>query len=126
MHVRRRGVTTTFGGGDTAPATAVPSGRSAGMSGSRDRSKLPASPADSANPNPSSPSLPIAPADPITVALVAKAAADLQITHERTHLSKTDIVNRAVSLYEFVDAELRAGAELIVRRDGRDYLVKLM
>ncbi len=96
------------------------------MSGSLDGSKLPASPADSANLTPSSPSLPIILDDPITVALVAKAAADLQITHERTHLSKTDIVNRAVSLYEFVDAELRAGAELIVRRNGQDYLVKLM
>jgi hypothetical protein len=25
-----------------------------------------------------------------------------------------------------VDAETRAGAELIIRRDGQDYLVKLM
>jgi hypothetical protein len=58
--------------------------------------------------------------------LVDKAAADLQITHERTNMSRTDIINRAVSLYEFVDAETRAGAELIIRRDGQDYLVKLM
>ena len=58
--------------------------------------------------------------------LVAKAAADLQNVHERTHLSKTDIVNRAVSLYEFVDAELSAGAELVVRRDGQEYLIKLL
>ena len=69
---------------------------------------------------------PVAPADRITVALVAKAAADLQNTHERTRMSKTDIVNRAVSLYEFVEAELGAGADLIVRRDGQDYLVKLL
>jgi len=93
------------------------------MSGSRDRSKLPASPAHL---NPPRTSLPITLGDPITVVLVAKAAADLQITEERTYLSKTDIINRAVSLYEFVDAELRAGAELIVRRDGQDYLVKFM
>lgn len=71
-------------------------------------------------------SAPVAPADRITVALVAKAAADLQDTHERTRMSKTDIVNRAVSLYEFVEAEMSAGAELIVRRDGQDYLVKLL
>ena len=68
----------------------------------------------------------VAPADRITVALVAKAAADLQNTHERTRMSKTDIVNRAVTLYEFVEAEMRAGADLIVRRDGQDYLVKLL
>jgi hypothetical protein len=41
-------------------------------------------------------------------------------------MSKTDIVNRAVSLYEFVEAEMSAGAELIVRRDGEDYIVKLL
>jgi hypothetical protein len=62
----------------------------------------------------------------ITVALVAKAAADLKKTHDRTRLSRTDIVNRALSLYEFVDAELNAGAELIVRRDGQEHLVKLL
>jgi len=85
---------------------------------------LPAGPADSADPAlPSSPSVH---GDPITVILVDKAAADLQIAHERTHMSKTDIINRAVSLYEFVEAEVRAGAELIIRRDGQDFLVKLM
>ena len=63
---------------------------------------------------------------PITVTLIAKAAADLQITHERTRLSMTDIVNRAVSLYEFVDAELRTGAELILRRYGKDHRIRLL
>jgi hypothetical protein len=62
----------------------------------------------------------------ITVGLVGQAAADLQASHDRTGLSKTDIVNRAITLYEFVDAELRSGAELIVRRDGSDLLVKLL
>lgn len=64
--------------------------------------------------------------DRVTVALVSKAATDLQSTHERTRMSKTDIVNRAVSLYEFVEAEMSAGAELMVRRDGEDYIVKLL
>lgn len=71
-------------------------------------------------------SQPLPSADWITVALVAKAAADLQNTHDRTLLSKTDIVNRAVSLYEFIDAELGGGAELLVRRDGQEHLVTLM
>jgi hypothetical protein len=69
---------------------------------------------------------PVAP-DRITVALVPKAAADLQIVHDRTHQSKTDIVNRAVSLYEFIEAELSAGAELIVRqKDGQEHMIKLL
>jgi len=64
--------------------------------------------------------------DRITVALVRKAAEDLQVLQDRTDLSKTDIVNRAISLYEFIDAELSAGADLIVRRDGKDHLIKLL
>jgi len=74
--------------------------------------------------NPDNP--PVAAAGRITVALVDKAANDLQVTHDRTKMSKTDIVNRALSLYEFVDAELSEGAELIVRRDGKDHFIKLL
>ncbi len=63
----------------------------------------------------------------ITVGLVAKAATDLERTHERTRLTRTDIVNRAISLYEFLDAELDSGAELtLCRRDGTRQLVKLL
>ena len=69
---------------------------------------------------------PLAAVEQITVALVAQAAADLQRTHDRTRLSKTDIVNRALSLYEFIDAELNEGAELIVRRHGRNHLLKFL
>jgi hypothetical protein len=85
------------------------------MAGSRSGSRLP-----------SPDSQTVAAVDRITVALVAKAAADLQNLHERTRLSKTDIVNRAISLYEFVDAELSAGAELVVRSDGQEHLIKLL
>jgi len=62
----------------------------------------------------------------ITVALVAKAAADLKKVHDRTQMSRTDIINRALSLYEFIDAELNAGADLVVRRDGQEHLIKLL
>jgi hypothetical protein len=55
-------------------------------------------------------------AERITVALIPKASADFQRTLSRSHLSKTDIINRALSLYEFVDAERSAGSEFIVRR----------
>jgi hypothetical protein len=70
--------------------------------------------------------VPAAVIERITVSLVGKAAADLRRTHTRTRLSKTDIVNRAVSLYEFIDDELSRGAELIVKHPGRpDHVIKL-
>jgi hypothetical protein len=70
---------------------------------------------------------PAAAVDRLSVSLVAKASGDLQRTHDRTRLSKTDIINRAVSLYEFIEAELGAGAELIRRREGQqDQLIKLL
>jgi hypothetical protein len=54
-------------------------------------------------------------ADRITVALVPKAGEDLQRLQERTGLSKTDLVNRAISLYEFIEAQVQAGNDLLVR-----------
>jgi hypothetical protein len=51
----------------------------------------------------------------ITVALVPKAGEDLQRLQDRTSLSKTDLVNRAITLYEFIDAQQRAGRGLQIR-----------
>jgi hypothetical protein len=51
----------------------------------------------------------------ITVVLLPKAAAGLACLQERTGLSKTDLVNRAISLYEFADSRLRDGRDLILR-----------
>jgi hypothetical protein len=62
----------------------------------------------------------------ITVGLVRMAAADLTRTRDRSGLSQTDIVNRALTLYEFIDAELSDGAELYMRRDGHQYVIKLL
>jgi hypothetical protein len=63
----------------------------------------------------------------ITIPLIEKASDDLRIIYDRTGLSRTDIVNRAISLYAFIDAELRSHALLIVRRrDGKDHLIKLL
>lgn len=53
--------------------------------------------------------------DRITVALIPKVGEDLQLLQDRTNLSKTDITNRAITLYEFIDAQLRAGRELLIR-----------
>lgn len=51
----------------------------------------------------------------ITVALIPKAGDDLKSLQSRTNLSKTDITNRAISLYEFIDAQQRAGRDLLIR-----------
>jgi hypothetical protein len=55
------------------------------------------------------------PPERITVALIPKAAADLQGLQEATGLSKTDLANRAISLYAFIDAQLRDGKEVLIR-----------
>jgi hypothetical protein len=62
----------------------------------------------------------------ITVSLVEKAAADLRRIIGRTRLSQTDVVNRALTLYEFVDSEMSSGAEIIVRRDGKEHRIVLL
>jgi hypothetical protein len=50
----------------------------------------------------------------ITVALIPKAAADLQKLLARTGLSKTDITNRAITAYEFIEAQISAGKEVVI------------
>ena len=54
----------------------------------------------------------------ITVSLIPAAEDHLRRLQERTNMSKTDLVNRAITSHEFFDAQLRAGHELMVR-DGR-------
>jgi hypothetical protein len=61
------------------------------------------------------PQSPVSATERITVALIPKAAADLQRLQERSGLSKTDLTNRAISLYEFIDTQLREGRELLIR-----------
>jgi hypothetical protein len=53
--------------------------------------------------------------DRITIALIRKVADDLQRLQDRTSLSKTDLVNRAITLYEFIEAHQRAGNDLLIR-----------
>jgi hypothetical protein len=65
-------------------------------------------------------------ADRVTVALVPKAAGDLQQSVERTSLSKTDIINRAVTLFEFVDSRLSDGAELLIRDPATGEIERIM
>lgn len=66
-------------------------------------------------------------AERITVALVPKAAADLEASRARSGLSKTDVVNRALSLHEFITGRIAAGDELVLRAgDGTAQLVHLI
>jgi hypothetical protein len=54
-------------------------------------------------------------ADRITVALIPRVVEDLKHLHGRTALSGTDIANRAIALYRFIDEQLRAGQEVLIR-----------
>jgi hypothetical protein len=67
-------------------------------------------------------------ADRITVALIPQSADHLQALQGRTGLSKTDIVNRAISLYEFVDSQMRADQDLIIRdkKTGETQLIRFL
>jgi len=51
----------------------------------------------------------------ITVALVPKVAEELQRLQSRTNLSKTDLANRAITLYDFIDTQISAGREVLIR-----------
>jgi hypothetical protein len=66
--------------------------------------------------------------DRITVALIPQSSTDLQRLQDKTSLSKTDLVNRAITLYEFIDSQLRAGQDLIIRnqKTGETQLVRFM
>jgi hypothetical protein len=49
------------------------------------------------------------------VALIPKAGQDLQRLQDQTSLSTADIVNRAITLYQFIEAQRSAGHDLLIR-----------
>lgn len=57
-------------------------------------------------------------AERITVGLMPKVADDLERMQLSSGLSKTDLVNRAISLAAFMDRQFTAGNELLIR-DGK-------
>jgi hypothetical protein len=62
-----------------------------------------------------------------TVGLISQAVSDLAKAMERSRLSGVDIVNRAISLYAFLDEALSSGSELLLRRpDGEIHSVDLI
>ena len=62
------------------------------------------------------------------MALIPQSTADLQALQDRSGLSKTDLVNRAITLYEFIDAQLRGGHDLLIRdkQTGETQLVRFL
>jgi hypothetical protein len=48
----------------------------------------------------------------ITVTLIPQVHYELDQLHARTKLSRTDIANRAITLYDFFDKQVRAGRDL--------------
>ncbi|ALG11724.1 hypothetical protein [Kibdelosporangium phytohabitans] len=60
------------------------------------------------------------------VALIPEAAQAIDKLQQRTGLKKVDLVNRALLIYEFIDAEMRGGSQILLRdSEGRDQLVKI-
>ena len=51
----------------------------------------------------------------ITTSLTPRTAEELSAMREATGHSKSDLINRAISLYAFVTGQLEAGMELLVR-----------
>ena len=66
--------------------------------------------------------------DRITVALVPKASEALQRLMASTGFSKTDVVNRAITLYEYVDSQMQAGQDLILKdpKSGESQVIRLL
>jgi len=51
----------------------------------------------------------------ITVGLIPRTVSELEELQALSGMSKTDIVNRAISFYAFVEERLRAGQEVVLR-----------
>lgn len=102
----------------------APSGKTTtGEDGTPPQGHEPESPADV----PTSPDHSATP-DRITVSLIPRARRDLQQLHDKTSLSKTDIVNRAITLYEFIEAQLSADQDILIRdrKTGEVHVIRLI
>jgi hypothetical protein len=66
--------------------------------------------------------------DRMTISLIPRTVKELEQLHEKTGLSKTDIVNRAISLYAFATQQTDSGQDLVIRnRDtGEQQLIQLL
>ena len=62
----------------------------------------------------------------IAIALIPPAMADLQRLQARTNLSQADITNRAITLYEFIEAQLSAGWEILIRNESTGEIQRVL
>lgn len=51
----------------------------------------------------------------MTVGFLSNVAGELDSIAARSGMTKTDIINRAVTLYAYVDARIAAGDDLLIR-----------
>lgn len=67
-------------------------------------------------------------ASQITVALIPSVNDQLRQLVERTKMSKTDVINRAITLYEFVDAQVQTNREVLIRdkQTGEAQIVRIL
>jgi hypothetical protein len=66
-------------------------------------------------------------AERLTVGLIGDAVAAVSRLQARSGLKKVDILNRAAIVYEFFDAEIRQGKEVILRdAEGGEERVKII
>lgn len=61
----------------------------------------------------------------VTVSLIPRASAELAHLQKETSLSRTDLINRAISLYAFVSEQREAGRELAVH-DPQDDTTRIV
>lgn len=62
----------------------------------------------------------------VNVVLVPAAARAIAQLVERTGMKKVDVVNRALQIFEFLDAEGRTGMDLILRGSGSEQRVRFL
>jgi hypothetical protein len=63
----------------------------------------------------------------VTVALIPAARAAVTQTAGRTGLSETDVINRALQAYAYLEEQVAAGSEVLVRHpDGTVHQVMFL
>ena len=61
-----------------------------------------------------------------SVVLIPRAQEALDLTAGRMGLSKTDVMNRALQAYAFLEEQMATGATILVRRDGSTEEVRFL
>jgi hypothetical protein len=64
----------------------------------------------------------------ITIGMIPRVTGELEQLRAISGMSKTDLVNRAISLYSFITKQLQAGRQIVIRdpQTGEHELVHLI